>query len=73
MPSNRGMLLQQHFNIGYFDEKDIRYKVPLDGVHNYVTQLVPPGLAPAGRTDKINIPDEREIRGNTKTWMNTSY
>lgn len=31
-PSNRGNLLQQHFNIAYLDESDIRYKVPLDGL-----------------------------------------
>lgn len=31
-PSNRGNLLQQHFNIGYLDEGDIRYQVPIDGV-----------------------------------------
>ena len=30
-PSNRGNLLQQHFNIAYFAESDIRYKVPIDG------------------------------------------
>jgi hypothetical protein len=30
-PSNRGNLLQQHFNIAYLDEGDIRYKVPIDG------------------------------------------
>jgi len=30
-PSNRGNLLQQHFNISYFDEGDIRYQVPIDG------------------------------------------
>ena len=28
VPSNRGNILQQHFMIGYFGEKDIRYKVP---------------------------------------------
>lgn len=28
-PSNRGNILQQHFQIGYFDEQDIRYQVPL--------------------------------------------
>jgi hypothetical protein len=28
-PSSRGNLLQQHFNIGYLDEQDIRYRVPL--------------------------------------------
>jgi hypothetical protein len=30
-PSNRGNLLQQHFQLGYFDEGDIRYRVPIDG------------------------------------------
>ena len=31
-PSNRGNVLQQHFQIGYFDEGDIRYSVPVFGV-----------------------------------------
>jgi len=31
-PSNRGNILQQHFNIAYLDSQDIRYKVPVDGV-----------------------------------------
>jgi len=31
-PTNRGNLLQQHFNIRYLDEGDIKYKVPIDGV-----------------------------------------
>jgi len=31
-PTNRGNLLQQHFNIAYLDEGDIRYQVPIDGV-----------------------------------------
>lgn len=30
-PTNRGNLLQQHFNIGILDEGDIRYAVPIDG------------------------------------------
>jgi len=30
-PSNRGNQLQQHFTIGYIDEGDIRYRVPIDG------------------------------------------
>ena len=30
-PSNRGNVLQQHFSIAYFDESDIRYRVPIDG------------------------------------------
>jgi hypothetical protein len=31
-PSNRGNVLQQHFSIGYLDEGDIRYKVPIVGI-----------------------------------------
>lgn len=76
MPSNRGMVLQQHFTIGYINEKDIRYRVLIDGVQpfaNYVGQLVPPHLDEAARTDKPNIPDERELRGRTKTWENIVY
>lgn len=30
-PSNRGNVLQQHFNIAYIDEGDIRYKMPIVG------------------------------------------
>jgi len=35
-PTNRGVYLQQHFNIGSLDEGDIRYQVPIDGVEKYV-------------------------------------
>lgn len=31
-PSNRGNILQQHFNIAYLDSNDIRYKFPIEGV-----------------------------------------
>lgn len=31
-PTNRGNVLQQHFRVGYLDEGDIRYKVPIFGV-----------------------------------------
>lgn len=31
-PTNRGNILQQHFQIGYLDESDIIYKVPVDGL-----------------------------------------
>lgn len=34
-PSNRGNLLQQHFNIGYLDQGDVRYDVPVDGVVDF--------------------------------------
>jgi hypothetical protein len=34
-PSNRGNILQQHFNIAYLDSGDIRYKFPIEGVPVY--------------------------------------
>jgi hypothetical protein len=75
MPTNRGMLLQQHFNIGHLDEKDIRASVPLDGMQSRdrVGHVMPPHFSPPVITDKPNIPDERELRGRTKTWENLTY
>ena len=76
-PSNRGMLLQQHFNIGYLDEKDIRYSVPVDNpqgfVLNQLRPVIPAQHFPAEVTDKGNIPDEREIRGRTAAWENITF
>ncbi len=31
-PSMRGLPLQQHFNIAYLDEQDIRYRMPVNGI-----------------------------------------
>jgi hypothetical protein len=77
MPSNRGMLLQQHFTMGVFDEKDIRYQVPIDNPNrmqaNRIRPAVPPLNSPAQVTDKPNIPDERELRGRTIAWENIVY
>jgi len=77
MPTNRGMVLQQHFNIGHLDEKDIRYLVPMDnpsrGLPNQAQLSVPPLNSPAQITDKPEIPDERELRGRTITWANIVY
>ena len=77
MPSNRGMVLQQHFSIGAINEMDIRYKVPLDGTRgmfvNHAGQLTPPHTDAAAKTDKPNIPDERELKGRTKTYENITY
>jgi hypothetical protein len=71
------MVLQQHFNIGQLDEKDIRYKVPLgDPVKYAAVQFAPQPPEEGGPTpvtDKTNIPDERELRGHTVTWENISY
>lgn len=74
MPTNRGMVLQQHFNLGWIDEKDIRFRVPIDNIRGVTAeQLSPPALSPVVVTSKVNIPDERELRGRTKTWENLVY
>lgn len=77
LPSNRGTVLQQHFNINSFDEKDIRYKVPIGNPIKYVaTQFAPSGpelSASHGPTDNPNIPEERQLKGLTPTWVNTTY
>lgn len=77
MPSNRGNLLQQHFSIGSFDDKDVRYKVPVgDPVKFVATQFAPRGPeygAPDSITEKVGIGDERELRGRTLAWKNTTY
>jgi hypothetical protein len=76
-PTNRGMVLQQHFNIGHIDELDIRYKVPVGNPTRFsFVQFTPNGPeseAMADITDKQGIPNERELRGRTKAWENTSY
>jgi hypothetical protein len=77
MPTNRGMVLQQHFNVGHLDEKDIRYRVLMDdpsrGTSGRVQPGTPPNNRPAGPTDKPNIPDEREIRGRALVWENITW
>jgi hypothetical protein len=77
MPSNRGNILQQHFSISAFDEKDIRYSVPVgDPVKYAATQFAPRGPEFGGSTeitDHEGIGDEREYKGRTTTWKNTTY
>lgn len=77
MPSNRGNLIQQHFNLGHVDEKDIRYKVPITNPVKYVAiQFRPEGPeheADADITNKPNVPVEQQLRGRTPAWENTEY
>lgn len=75
MPSNRGMLLQQHFNIGHFDERDIRYRVPLDRLPNILSfkPSGPENEAEAKPTDNPDIPEDRQLRGRTPAWANIMY
>jgi hypothetical protein len=77
MPTNRGMVLQQHFSIAHIDEKDIRSKVPMyDPTKQAIDRVnkVGPEWAPAPQiTDDRSIPEERQLRGGTETWANTTY
>ena len=74
MPSNRGNILQQHFSISSFDDKDIRYKVPVGNPVKYAaTQFVPSGPEHAASqeiTNNPNVGDERELKGRTLAWKN---
>lgn len=76
-PTNRGMVLQQHFNIGHLDEKDIRYRVPVGNpVRFAAVEFAPSGPereADSSITGKGNIPDERELRGRSKAWEDITY
>ena len=77
MPSNRGMVLQQHFNIASMDEKDIRTQVPMEDIYGksmMVLHKIGPERPDSEEiTEKPNIPDERELRGHTATWENIVY
>ena len=76
MPSNRGIVLQQHFTIGHFDEKDIRYRVSIDKPVPSVLSFDPSGPeqeASSKVTDKPNIPEDRQLRGRTLAWQNITY
>lgn len=56
-PSNRGNVLQQHFTMGYLDEGDIRYQIPVTG-----TAL--PLQPKTQTTDRIVTGDPGEFRHN---------
>ena len=62
-PTNRGNLLQQHFNILSFDDQDIRYQVPIDG-----TDLLP---WPETRYS-LRVPPPMAVDGALQgpSWMN---
>lgn len=76
-PTNRGMVLQQHFSIGHIDEKDTRFKVPMDNPVKFpAVQFKPRGPengGPSDVTDKPNIPEERQLRGRSLAWEDIEY
>jgi hypothetical protein len=77
LPSNRGMVLQQHFTIGHIDEKDIRYRVPMDQPRKYTyVEFKPSGPeqeASTAITNKPDVPVEEQLRGRTPVWENIEY
>jgi hypothetical protein len=77
VPSNRGAILQQHFNMNFFDSRDIRYQVPVTGTASLAfpeTRLQSDGSNVYPEiTDKSTIPAEHQLRGRTVTWENITY
>ena len=76
---SRGAIYQQHFTISYVDEKDIRYKIGIDG-----GQTSTPESTDAFREDlksdaspvipvKPTLPTERLIKGRSVTFENIMY
>jgi hypothetical protein len=85
-PASRGLPLQQHFNIGYLEELDVRYRIPVDGIKELPWPETRPGCEPGDpypvgfenqqspmETEVPKIPNEREIRGRTPVWSNIMY
>lgn len=86
-PSNRGNQLNQFFSIGYLDESDIRYKVPVTGISELqfpetrTTKDYDGAPFPVGSdrqaspmiSEKDNTPNDKEQRGRTPVWENQNY
>ena len=77
MPSNRGMQLQQFFITSHLDSADVRYKVPAIDPATFAypaTRYTIPGHGDATPmiTNAVQIPSERQERGNTVTAENTN-
>jgi len=79
VPSNRGTVLQQHFAIGYLDEKDIRYKIPAnpDALrrlsysqtrYKNFEKPVTLGTGYPMVTDNPNTPEGTQDRGRSPTY-----
>jgi hypothetical protein len=78
MPSNRGMQLQQFFEMAHIDDSDIRYKIAIPDtslMRAPETRYQAPGKGGATpmTSETAGIPDEREIRSNTVTGQNHDY
>jgi len=81
LPTNRGVILQQHFEVGLMDRDDIRQDVPVTGVDDLAfpetrttdwdderDEVDNPQI-----TEKESVPDGVEQRGRTPTYENIQY
>jgi hypothetical protein len=81
MPTNRGNVLQQHFQVSMMSENDIRYKVPVTGTDELTypeTRSELPEDDPKEDrnpqiTEKEETVDDLEQRGRTPTYENINY
>jgi hypothetical protein len=78
LPTNRGNILQQHFNLEMMDAEDVRYEVPVTGTENltypetrsHLPEDDPTDVRHPQITEDENTPDGREDRGRTVTYEN---
>lgn len=81
MPTNRGNVLQQHFNVSVLDHQDIRYQVPVTGTDtlafpetrtmkwdDYGDEVRYPQI-----TEKSEVFNGIEERGRTPVYENINY
>lgn len=78
LPTNRGAVLQQHFNVRLLDRKDVRYQVPVTGTEALAFPETRPALWDDDPdlvhypqvTSRPSVPDDIEERGRTPVWEN---
>lgn len=78
MPSHRGQQLQQSFSLARIEENDIRYRVPVPDprfMRSPETRWIQPGAGGSTPmvTNKVTVPESRQVRGASVTWENIVY
>jgi hypothetical protein len=72
-PTHRGNLLQQHFNIGYLAEGDIRYRMPIDGTTELPwPETRPKSGEPAPMYPRMPVTGERSY-DQDEGWAGPTY
>lgn len=70
-PSNRGNILQQHFQLGYLDESEIRYRVPIDGTDQLAWPQTRP-LKPSPMYPRMPVTGEQSY-DQDEGWAGPNY